>query len=570
MASFNLCLSRIFHCLNAVFKPETLGRTGEMPAGAGMDSFDYVIIGAGSAGSVLADRLSADGRARVLVLEAGGSDRRPWIRLPIGYGKTFHDRRVNWCLEAEPEAALAGRRMYMPRGKVMGGSSSINGLVYSRGLPGDFDDWRAAGNPGWGWDDVAPVFALNEGEGEGEAGTVRAGALSLPDRSAGYHPIRRHYLAAAAEAGLPALPGDRALWSEGVGPYRITTRRGLRHSAADAFLRPAMRRANLEVRLHAHVERIVFEDGRAAGVVYSTAGQARQVRCRGEVILAAGAVKSPQILQLSGLGPGALLAGLGVPVLVDNPAIGGGLQDHLGVDYLFRASEPTLNQVLGTWRGNIRAALEFVLRRAGPLSLSVNQMGGMVRSGADRARADVQLYFNPLSYTTIQRGRRRLLRPDPWPGFAFGFNACRPTSRGRVDIASPDPAARPRIVANYLSTNADLEDVVRGGRLVERMLATAAMTGLIAAENGFSPRGASDAAILEDFRQRASSVFHLCGTCRMAPRGDGGVVDPALRLHGVRGLRVADASIFPNITSANTNAPTIMVARKAADMILAR
>jgi choline dehydrogenase len=279
-------------------------------------------------------------------------------------------------------------------------------------------------------------------------------------------------------------------------------------------------------------------------------------------------VKSPQILQVSGIGPGRLLSDLGLEVRVDAPAVGGGMQDHLGVTYSFRASRPTLNQVLGTRSGQIASAVEYLFRRSGAFSLSVNQMGGLVRSRPGLARADIQLYCNPLSYSTLYRDHRKLLKPDPWPGFILGYNPCRPASRGRIDIASPDPTAQPRIVANSLSADSDITDMIAGAHLVARLLETEPMRRLVTGPNGFSPVGASDEAILADIRARASTVYHPCGTCRMAPRDREGVVDPALRVWGVDGLRVVDASVFPNITSANTNAPTIMMAMRAADLIL--
>lgn len=530
-----------------------------------MDPFDYIIVGAGSAGCVLAGRLSEDPGCRVLVLEAGGTDRRAAIRVPIGYGRSFHDPAVNWRFRAEPEPGLNGRDLYWPRGRVLGGSSSINAMQYCRGLPEDYDDW-GADNPGWDRDAVAAVYDRIERRVAADGTTGGNGPLWVSDHSASYHPIRRHYLDAIREAGLPE--GNPAL-EEGAGPYRTTTRRGWRCSAADAFLRPAMGRANLEVVTGAEVTGLVFAGARAMGVSYLHAGAPRTARCRGEVILAAGAVKSPQILQLAGIGPGATLAEHGIAVRVDNGGVGGALQDHLGIDYAFRATEPTLNQTLGTWAGCIRAGWQYLTRRTGPLSIGVNQMGGLVRSGPAETRADIQLYFNPLTYSTTYANKRPLLRPDPWPGFVLGFNSCRPTSRGRIDIASPDPLAAPRIAPNYLSTNEDIAQAITGGRLIERIMDTTAIRRLVAGPNGFNPMGASDDAILADFRDRATTVFHACGTCRMAPRGDGGVVDPALKVYGVEGLRVADASIFPNITSANTNAPSIMVGMKAADIILA-
>ncbi len=532
-----------------------------------MDVYDFIIVGAGSAGSVLADRLSASGKDKVLVLEAGGSDNLPWIRVPIGYGKTFHDDRVNWRYMSEASDGLEGRQIYCPRGKGLGGSSSINGLVWMRGLPHDFDDWEAAGNPGWGWKDVAPVFDSVEAVGDG--GATPPGRINVANRRADFHPVGEHFLRAAERIGLPTAPPDSCHWTEGVGPYPITTRRGLRHSASTAFLRPAMGRNNLNVQTHVLVDRIGFKGKRATSVTYLQKGTPRSAVARRGVILAAGAVGSPAILQRSGIGPKQVLADHGIDPIHVNEAVGGGLQDHIGADYLFKATEPTLNQVLGTKMGQVRAGLQFLLNRGGPLSLSVNQMGGIVRSKPDLATPDLQLYFNPLSYTVTQKNRRVLLEPDRWPGFAFGFNPCRPTSRGRVDIQSANPADAPQISPNYCATNEDAELAVAGARMVEKILQTPELQSLVASNNGFSPLGASDEDILTDFRKQASTVFHLCGTCKMGPEATGGVVDATLTVHGVEGLRVVDASIFPNITSANTNAPTIMVAAKTANIITA-
>jgi choline dehydrogenase len=534
-----------------------------------VEEFDYIVVGAGSAGCVLAERLSADARARVLVLEAGGDDRRFWIRTPIGYGKTFLDPEVNWRFQTEPEAGLAGRRTYVPRGRVLGGSSSINAMVWHRGLPGDFDDWRDAGNPGWGWADVAPVFERVERRVAADGGSAGEGPQWVSVREAEYHPIRRHFLAAARELGLPMTADMNGGAAEGVGPYAITTRAGLRCSAADAFLRPAMARRNLTVLTGAQALGLRFAERRAAGVVVRHGGVTRAFAARREVVLAAGAIGSPQLLQLAGIGPGALLQTMGIAVRHDNPAVGGGLQDHLGVNYAYRAAEPTLNAALGTWRGRLAAGAAFLLARRGPLSLSVNQMGGLVRSRPEAPRPDVQLYFNPLSYSAEFAGARPLTRPDPFPGFILSFNPCRPTSAGRVDLASPDPCAAPRIAPGYLATDADVAGALAGARLIGRLQETAALRRLIAAPAALDPARADDAAVLADIRARAGSVFHPCGTCRMGPADRGGVVDARLRVYGVEALRVVDASAFPNITSANTNAPTIMLARRAAELMLA-
>lgn len=522
--------------------------------------FDYIVIGAGSAGCVLADRLSEDGRRSVLIIEAGGHDRRLWIRLPIGYGRIFHDERVNWKYEAQPDAGLDGRRAYWPRGRVVGGSSSINALVYCRGLPHDFDDWRDLGNAGWGWDDVEPVFRRFEN---------RSGGLTVADVSHQVHPLGRDFLAAAAELGLPRTLDFNGPDPEGVGIYAITRRAGLRCSAADAFLRPALRRGTVALETGALATRILVAEGRATGVAYEGRSGPAIAHARAAVILSAGAVNSPQLLQLSGIGPGDVLSRHGISVLVDRPAVGGHLQDHLAATYAYRSRKPTLNDQLGPWWGKVRAGLHYALARGGPLSLSVNQYGGFVRAGPASRAADLQLYFNPLTYTTRLAGRRPLMSPDPFSGFILSYQPARPTSRGRIDIASADPRRPPDIRPNSLSTRRDLDDVVAGGRLLQALVRTRAMQALVEAPIGPAIETMDDAAILADFRARAATVYHPVGTCRMGPTADDAVVDPSLRVHGLDALRVVDASVFPSITSGNTNAPTLMVAHKAADLILA-
>ena len=533
-----------------------------------LGEFDTVIVGSGSAGCVLADRLTADGRRRVLLLEAGGSDRRFWIRLPIGYGRTFFDHRINWKYQTEPEPALNGQRGYWPRGKVLGGSSAINAMVYCRGLPGDFDDWRDQGNPGWGWSDVEPVYTRTERRVDSTGRAAQGGPLFVSDVVRELHPLRRHYFAAAREIGLPVTDDFNGPQPEGVGLYQITSRHGMRWSAADAFLRPALRRSNLQLESRALVHRVLFEGRRAVGVVFARGGQLFTARARREVILSAGAVNSPQLLQLSGIGPGALLQQHGIPVVFNQPAVGGRLQDHIAVSYFYRAPEPTLNNQLYPLHGKVAAALRYVLTRRGPLSVGVNQCGGFVRTAAHLQRADQQLYFNPVTYSMAPAGKRPLMNPDPFAGFILSFQPCRPQSRGRIDIASPDPEVAPAIRPNYLSAEDDLADVVAGGRLLQSLLATRAMQGLIAQPIApdLAPMDAQQ--IVDDFRARAGTVFHPVGTCAMGPDPRQAVVDSQLRVHGLEGLRVVDASVFPNITSGNTHAPTVMVAQKAADMLL--
>lgn len=532
-----------------------------------MEDFDYIIVGAGSAGCVLAERLSASGRSKVLVLEAGGHDWSPWIALPLGYGKTFFDPKVNWKYQTEPDEALAGRSAYWPRGKVVGGSGAINALVYARGLPQDFNDWVAAGAVGWDWETVRRTYETMEtrfginGERQGN------GPLHVQDVSDQIHPANRHFFAAAAELGLPRTENINGDAYEGAAAYQINTSSGRRMHSARAFLKPALKRSNVTLMTGATAERIVFEGRRAAAVQVVRGGRRQTLRAGREIILSAGAVTSPRLLQLSGIGPAALLKSHGIEPLLDAPHVGGNLQDHLGINYYFRATEPTLNNMLRPFAGKMRAALQYALTRRGPLALSVNQCGGYFRSLAELGRPDQQLYFNPVTYTTTPNGKRTVVQPDPFPGFIIGFQPARPTSRGRIDISADDPLAPPRIQPNSLATDIDRAQVIAGGRLCQSIVATKALDGLI--ESAMDPdlRSMDDDRILEDFRERCGTVFHPVGTCRMGADMQTSVVSPRLKVHGMQGLRVVDASVFPNLTSGNTNAPTMMLAHRAAELI---
>ena len=534
-----------------------------------MAEFDYIIVGAGSAGCVLANRLTASGRHRVLLIEAGGSDDRFWIRTPIGYGRIFYDPSVNWMYFAEPDPGTAGRESYWPRGKVLGGSSSINAMVFIRGEPGDFDDWAAAGNPGWDWAGVLPYFRKMERSDFPGPLHGTDGPLSVTDASRHMHPLCQVYLEACRQLGFPTVadlngdPGDRA------GLYPISTRDGRRESTATAYLKPARRRPNLAVITQAQVTRVLFEGRRAVGIAFRRAGGAEETaRAAGEVILSAGSVNSPQLLQLSGVGPAGLLERHGIAVVAGNDAVGANLQDHLGIDFLYRSKLPTLNQQLSPWWGKLLAGMRYVATRGGPLSLSVNQGGGFVRGRADRTRPNLQLYFSPVSYIKAPPRTRPLLNPDPYPGFLLGYSACRPTSRGEIRIKSADPFVAPAIRPGYLSTNHDIEEMVEGSRLMRRLAATPALSAIIDEELKPGAAVASEADFADDARKRAGTVFHPCGTCIMGPDPARSVVDPRLRVHGLDALRVIDASIFPNVTSGNTNAPAIMVGEKGADLVL--
>lgn len=523
-----------------------------------MIEVDYIVVGGGSAGCVLANRLSEDGRSKVLLLEAGGSDRRFRIQVPIGYGMSFYDPDVNWMFRTEPDPELGDRSGYWPRGKVLGGSGSINAMVHIRGHRRDFDDWAADGSGGWSSDEVWPYFERAER------------MITGNDVAAEAHPLCASFLDAGREAGYSFNADFNSGDPEGVGIYRIATRGGLRLSSARAYLRPSMRRPNLGVETQALATRIEFDGRRACGIEYLKGGVSHSVRARREVLLSAGSIGSPKLLQLSGIGPAHALKAHGIDVVHDVPGVGRNLQDHLCIDHLYRARVPTLNQQFGTWSGKFKAALRYAFSLSGPLALSVNQGGGFVRSRDGLDRPNIQLYFSPLSYTRTLPGKRPLMRPDPFPGFLLSAQPCRPTSRGHLEIASSDPAVPPSIFPNSLSTEHDRAEMVEGAQLLRRLAGMPSLRAVIETEMQPGPEIRSDEEHLADIRRRSSTVFHPVGTCRMGqdPRSD--VVDTELRVKGIAGLRVIDASIFPSVTSGNTNAPTIMVAEKGADLVLGR
>ena len=533
------------------------------------NEYDYIVVGSGSAGCVLADRLSADGTNTVLVLEAGGHDRRLWINMPIGYGKTFYDERVNWKFEAQPDAGLHDRRIYFPRGRVVGGSSSINAMVYCRGLPGDFDDWAKAGNPGWSWNDVRPVYEKFERRVDAQGRAAQGGPLFVSDVRQELHPMADIFFEGARQMGIPFTEDFNGPQPEGVGRYHINTRHGMRWSAADAFLRPALKRPHVKLQTGALVERVLFEGNKAVGVRYQMDGVQHTARARAAVVLSAGAVQTPQLLQLSGVGPGALLQEKGIPVVLAQNNVGGHLQDHLAMSYYYKATQPTLNNVLSSLWGKLKVGLQYVTTLGGPLSISVNQAGGFVKSSPDAAQADLQLYCNPVTYTLAPSTKGTQIVPDSFAGFILCFQPCRPLSRGRIDIASPDIHSAPSIQPNYLSHPDDVQVALRGAQLVKRLNQTAAFRGLIKEPMAPVVDLLDDAGMIDDFRARASTCYHPVGTCVMGRDPAHSVVDANLKVHGLDGLYVVDASVFPTVTSGNTHAPTTMVAHKGADAILA-
>ena len=532
-------------------------------------SYDFIIVGAGSAGCVLAERLSASGRHSVLVLEAGGSDRRFFVQMPLGYGKLFYDPTVNWCYRTEPDPGLGGRRDYWPRGKLLGGSSAINAMVYIRGHRSDYEDWAAAGNPGWGWPEVLAAYkAMEDNEAGADQWRGRSGPLFVSANDRARHPLYEAFVASVQAAGLQANADFNGARQEGVGGYQLTVKDGIRMSAARAFLRPAMKRANVRVLTQAMATRIVMDGRRATGVAFSLGGRPQVAHAKREVIICGGAINSPQLLELSGIGQGERLKGLGIDVAVDNANVGEHLNDHAGLNYTWRMKIPTLNEELRPWWGKLRLGAYYLLTRRGPLAQSVNLGGGFFRTDPAKPRPNMQLYMQAFSTLMPKEGERPILTPDPFPGMSLGLSNCRPTSRGDVHIRSADASTPPSIRANALSTDEDVAEMLAAVKFLRRIATCEPLASLIAEELRPGPNVRSDDEMVADFRERSGTVFHPSCTCRMGPDPASSVVDPRLRVHGVDGLRVCDASVFPTLIGGNTNAPAMMVGWKGAELIL--
>lgn len=539
-------------------------------AAPSLGRFDYVIVGAGSAGSALAEKLSRNPAIRVAVVEAGGTDRRFFVQMPLGYGKTFYDQRLNWGYVAEPDPGLAGQSDYWPRGKVIGGSGSINAMVWIRGAAADYDDWAAEGNPGWSFLDVLPSFKeIEDSEAGDDAWRGRGGPIHVTDPSTMLHPLAQRFIKAGQEAGFPFNPDFNGKTQEGIGVYQINTKGGWRCSSARAFMWPAMKRPNLELFARTMVTRLILSEGRVTGIAVQRQGRDAIIEASCEVILAAGAVNSPHLLQVSGIGRAEDLKAAGIAVQHESPAVGHYLQDHLGINYTYRARGESLNALLRSWWGKLAVGTDFLLRGRGPLSLSLNQGGGFVKSRPDLPRPNIQLYLQAISTFTGKKGTRPLLTPDPFPGFNLGLSSCRPTSRGTILARSPDPFEAPSIRANAFGTEEDRLDMLDGVKLLRRLAAQPSLASIIDEELAPGRAVEGDAALMEDYRRRSGTVYHPCGTCRMGPDKTTAVVDNRLRVHGLGGLRIADASIFPAVISGNTNAAAIMVGARAGDFALA-
>ncbi len=524
--------------------------------------FDYIVVGAGTAGCALANRLSKDPANRVLLLEAGGSDDWIWFKIPVGYLYCMGDPRADWGFRTEAEPGLNGRALAYPRGRVLGGCSSINGMLYLRGQAADYDHWRQLGNTGWGWDDVLPYFLKSEDYADGpDDWHGQGGEWRVEDQRLRWD-ILESFKAACVQAGIPETPDFNRGDNEGVGYFKVNQKRGTRWSASRGFLRPAMNRPNLTVLTHAQAERIEIEDRRARAVRFRQDGAPRRATAR-EIILASGAIGSPHLLQLSGIGPADHLADHGIACVHEAPEVGANLQDHLQIRCAYRVTGvKTLNTMTQTLYGKAKIALEYAVNRSGPMSMAPSQLAAFARSGPDVASADLEYHVQPL---TLEAFGQPL---HPYDAFTASVCHLRPESRGTVRLKSPDPAAHPAIAPNYLSAEGDRRVAAAAIRLTRRIVAQAPLARFNPQEFKPGPDYETEDDLARAAGDIGSTIFHPVGTCRMGP-DDRAVVDPELRVRGIQGLRVADASVMPTITSGNTNSPTLMIAEKAADLILA-
>ena len=533
-----------------------------------MNNFDIIIIGAGSAGSILASQLSEKENLKILILEAGPKDINPMIKIPLGYGMTFYNKKINWNFYSKPQKYLNNRDIYMPRGKVVGGSGSINAMVYTRGLKTDFNDWSSSRNIEWSIDNIENTYNQLEKNIVIHDNSSASKKITVNDVSSHHHDILKYYFDGAKELNLPFIKNFNKFDLEGIGNYNITTRNGYRWSAASGFLKPSLKKNNIKLITKANVSKLIIKNKKVLGVEYEHNGIFKKEISNIGVVLSSGAIKTPQILMHSGIGPNKILKKNGIDVILDNINVGSHLQDHIGLDYLYESKIPTLNQSLGKFSGRIKSVIQYCLFRSGPFSLSLNQGGGFIKWKNKEDYPNLQLYFNPLTYSVTHQNKRPLLQTDKFNGFIIGFNSCRPKSKGEITIASNNIKDDPIIDPNYLSNEKDLYDIECAFDFVRNLSSTKAIKDIIKKPLKIDPIISSNQELIEHFRENAGSVYHPCGTCRMGSSKESSVVSHRLKIHGLENLWIVDASIFPNIPSGNINAPVMMSAFMGSQIIL--
>ncbi len=532
-----------------------------------MNQFDIILFGAGSAGSIVANRLSKYQNLKILILEAGPQNYHPMIKIPLGYGMTFYNKSINWNFYTSPQLHLNNRKLYCPRGKVVGGSSSINAMVYTRGFPSDFQNWTYDDSSLWSWENIVKTYKKIEKNIILRDTETTTSKIVVNNVSSQHHSILNNYFLGAKELNIPIVDSFNAEKSEGVGHYEITTRNGFRWSAADGFLKETLKKNNVKLITQAVVQKLILKDKRVTGVKYLKNGKIFIVKANIGVIMAAGSIKTPHILMHSGIGPQNHLKDFGIKTKIDNSNVGANLQDHIGIDYLYRSKVQTLNKSLGTWSGRIKSILEYLMSRSGPLSLSVNQGGGFIRWKNKTDCPNLQIYFNPLSYSVKYANKRPLLKTDKFDGFIIGFQPCRPFSRGHIKLLSNEINDDPVIDPSYLSNEKDLYDLECGYDFIRKISQTHSLNNIMDHSNEIDPIKSSTKEMAHHFRQNASSIYHPCGTCKIGPDKNTGVVSNRLKVHGLQNLWIVDASVFPNITSGNINAPVMMTAYIGSNLI---